>query len=74
MAQYDYACESCLKEVAVEQSVGDYCRSPNVPSTCECGGEFKRNIKLKPSGVKGFLLLGDSGWERCEYTKYRSIK
>jgi len=71
---YDWACNGCERRVEVERKMDDYKKGPE--EACECGAfDYRRQINFDhKKGVKGFILLGDSGWQHTDYTRHRSIK
>lgn len=78
MPFYDYVCSKCGHEDTVKQSIADYQAAPIVPDNvcsdgepCTMGRDYKSE---RPRNIKGYILLGDSGWHDKEYTRYRSIK
>ena len=75
---YDYVCTTCGHEDTIKQSLADYEVSPQWPeNTCTSGQPctFRRNYGAeRPKNIKGYILLGDSGWHDKEYTRTRSIK
>lgn len=69
---YTWECDFCNERVEVQRRLAEIDLPPR---ECDkCGSEPMTRVVVPTPGVKQFILLGDHGWERCEYTKYRSIK
>lgn len=69
---YRWECEECKATQDIQRKMSDIDIPPEACLTCHSTNQ--RRIIARPEVVKGFILLGNSGWEHCEYTKYRSIK
>ncbi len=70
---YTWTCQSCDHVTDVNRSVKDIEVPPECCEGCK-GHALKRTIPKRPDNIKGFILLGDSGWHHTDYTQYRSVK
>jgi putative FmdB family regulatory protein len=61
MPTYDYKCPECGRETAVFQSIGEYSRTPDVPT---CHGAMGRKLSVVPamSGLAN-ALAGDRHYD-----------
>ena len=67
MPTYDYKCRECGHEDAVFQSIGEYCRAPQIPKCyfIECGPHsMERKLSVVP-GMSGLAnsLAGDRHYD-----------
>ncbi len=76
MPTYCWRCSSCDELTDIERKVADIESPPETCAHCAEPHFDRREVvpTIYKNGIKQFILLGDHGWSRCEYTKYRSIK
>lgn len=73
MALYDWECAECQTVTEVVRNTKQYDVPPE--DGCQkCQSKNLHKIIIRPEGVKGYLLLGDSGWHHTDYSRYRSVK
>ena len=62
MPTYDYRCPICFHEVAIFQSISEYCRAPLRPGCCVPEMERKLSVNPAMSGLAN-ALAGDRHYD-----------
>lgn len=73
MPLYTWKCDKCTQLTEVIRPMSEYETPPEKCDHCE-SVTFAHSVIIRPGNVKGYILLGDTGWHDKEYTKYRSVR